>query len=319
MMSHVFKRSRRDRGWSVAAAGFVLCIAIASVAFFSRAAPQENRIWVIALVAGVYGTVLCVGFWEFLWHECSTVVIDEKELLRINPFRSDSIKFDELLFARWLHHGHAGIALFTEAGGVKLYFAYYEQPSGWTMIQLLRERIPEDRQQDWPLFCHRRALPRRIGNTNRPLRPCEVLLARRRWDWIFGVSTVVTLIAGSTVSVLAGHPRYLAGAILPLLMWIPFRYSTPKTGLIHESKRGRRLVWPFLWILLAMWPTLRIGQAVGRTFDREEAGLLISSLPLLAAMFYFAHRTERRKREIDLEAAAASVAHWEKLAAADAP
>jgi hypothetical protein len=312
-MPHVFRPSQKYRRWSIVAIVFLLAIATAGAWLFWTEGIPEWRLVAAIGYGGIFIGFALAGGWDYISVGCSAISINDARLVLTNPLRRDEIDFNELVSARWLVL-HPGIELCAADRRLKIYFASYEQSQPWTMIDLLRERIPDARQRDWPLFCHRIALPMRVGNSNRPLRPGEVLLSRRRWDWIFGVSTIVFAIAGFVAWAMVREIRFLVIPAFLLLVWLPMRRTTPKTGLIFEPGRKSPVsVWPWLAIVLASVPTLWLGKAVGSVLGDEVLGLTVSSVPLFMAMIHRAYRVDKQQREFDLQCAPKSVAEWNAM------
>jgi hypothetical protein len=137
-----------------------------------------------------------------------------------------------------------------------------------TLIRLLREGLPRSLQANWPLFCHKVALPLRNELSSESPRGVvpgtdEIVLTRWHFDrWALliavGVLGMVVCLHFSS-QILSMEPKMVIGAIwltiLPLeAVLIAFRFSIPVKGRIQKvmrwtSRERQALLWLFAGIL----------------------------------------------------------------------
>jgi len=135
------------------------------------------------------------------------------------------------------------------------------------IIRQIRELVPADKQQGWPEFCHRIALPARdrlpsILRENSSLQ--LVRMTRRRYDRFFILLLIICSVHALIWCFLLKTLKILVFLIFVVLFWALFRFSVPADGQLHAELRpsyktriGMILFWvcclsPFT-LLLVFW------------------------------------------------------------------
>jgi hypothetical protein len=118
-----------------------------------------------------------------------------------------------------------------------------------SVIRGIREAVPVDLQDRWPLFCGAMAVPLLRQVDDDPLRPSDYLQTRRRMDRFFLTLGALVAIVSYGLSwyftmllTRERNPMGLAVASAPLLFlcgfWLWIRYTIPARGLIQRKPEG---------------------------------------------------------------------------------
>ncbi len=201
------------------------------------------------------------------------------------------------------------------------------------IIRLLRNLIPDDKQEGWPLFCMKIGLPLRDGVSSKSgarsvmaaESPAgEVLITRRRYDRLFAVLFPISLIAAAVVSLAIAWPPDIllpivaTASAVPILIfafWLFLRFTIPPEGKripkVTGSYDGRTMLFGLSAVVAA-----RLTMAAVRFtgVNREDgclAGLMILT-PVLPIVMYRLFRSDKAKKMADAVVAATATERWEQ-------
>ena len=181
------------------------------------------------------------------------------------------------------------------------------------IIRLFRGLIPEEKQVDWPLFCHKIALPLRDRRLNPPTgdsisRPAdgEVIITRQRYDRLAIALLPMTFILAIAIWWITTSPTVFVIPACIALFWLFLRYSVRPEGqrqMRLAAKPGSRTM---LFAMIAIIGSQLVVAALGLAGVRREAGFAIGLLivvPAFAVFIYGVYRVDREQKR-DAETAA---------------
>ena len=194
------------------------------------------------------------------------------------------------------------------------------------MIRLFRRLIPAEKQLDWPMFCHKIALP--LRERHLPITPqtladsCpgdKFVLMRRRYDVCAAVLVPAALVVGVAVWRLTGAAGALALPLCMIFFWLFLRYSVRP-----EGERCERLT------ALPGWRTLLLGagaivgtkvlvvslRLAGVEPDTACTAALVVLTPIMPLFLYGMWRAERQQKSETARLAETAPARWDALEAA---
>ena len=114
------------------------------------------------------------------------------------------------------------------------------------MITPLHALVPDDKQVDWPAFCHKRALPLRkrlMDDPSRQPASHEIRVTRKRYDRAFLFFSPVLVAISLAIWPILGAARALVFPLLFVPFWLLLRFSTRPEGEIQtratQTQSGR--------------------------------------------------------------------------------
>ncbi|QDT96824.1 hypothetical protein [Gimesia aquarii] len=267
-------------------------------------------------------TLLCsimpgMMLWGTLICQFSSTTIQNETVLVKGVFSQKEINLSNVIQARWRLTSHGALTLKTliETGTINL--MYLEKEERLWLIQYFQSHLPESVQQNWDLFCLRIAIPLRDPKPKaiRDPGPSEILLTRRRWDWLCLPFIFLFTIGGIIAAWIFLSPRHLLIPIPTIIIWLLMRYSTDKKGeptqRISADKEFVKL-WKFItwWscICLIIFIILELLNPPG--LFGEFPGFIVMALwtPVIYWRLYRSYRIDHLK---DLEKAKQAVQQWE--------
>ncbi len=189
------------------------------------------------------------------------------------------------------------------------------------MIRLFRRLIPAEKQLEWPMFCHKIALPLRerlLPQTPRTLaESCpgdQFVLTRRRYDVCAAVLVPAALMVGVAVWRLTGAAGALALPLCMIFFWLFLRYS-----LRPQGERCERLT------ALPGWRTLLLGavaivgtkvllvslQLAGVEPDTACTAALVFLAPIMPLFLYGMWRAEKQAKRLAALSALTAPERWD--------
>jgi hypothetical protein len=212
------------------------------------------------------------------------------------------------------HSGRIDLVAFGRKSRIDL--QGYANADRLRMIRWFRRLIPLDKQQGWPLFCHKQALPLRRDLSTaaaEPLRPDEILITRRRYDVAAAVALPAALFVASSVWLVFAWPGLFL--MLPVLAgaWLVVRFATPRDGLrwkrvgAAERRQMAHCAAPFAALLLALGVTRPAGVSEPVSV---AAGIAVMFLGFAVLLFRDRQAMPVRNRREEI-AALASADRWD--------
>ena len=185
-------------------------------------------------------------------YQRSSVTIDSNAHLGIETqFFVRSVNLLTLDSAKWIGSKTGAIHLFDGQRKTTIVFDYIDPISRHELIRSLRTLFPASKQEGWPEFCFRAALPlRKRIRLNEPLEPDEWRPRHKRSDVVFAVTTIIGFIITSGLAYACDRPNLL---FYPLLLLIvksenqkisryimdhPYMHQPPPLQRIQASRGG---------------------------------------------------------------------------------
>ncbi len=197
---------------------------------FAAEGLTDFRTWFFFILSVL---IACVGFLGSL-HERRWAIFEEVRLftdrwIHRTPSGPIEIAFRDIELVKWSHIYARTVRITTAHAVDRIDLNNFDLPQRLELVRRLRNLVPQNLQAGWPLFCLIVANSLRDRVENWP--PANGLfVTRRRWDCLFlGLFLIVLMLFG-TLAITLSHPRLWYGPVVVLLMWIPWRFTTPKEG-----------------------------------------------------------------------------------------
>jgi hypothetical protein len=190
------------------------------------------------------------------------------------------------------------------------------------IIRFFRRVVPAERQEGWPVYCHRVAIRLHDGANYVPAKPVEppegvLFITRRRYDWM-AVTLIPLTVAIAIFAWWQFGSRQLFSLLPVVIIWfLILRTSVPPQGMRVSSGDvvSRSLVFVLLgWFVLIIgcllaWELLPLTRATGNIFVLACA--IASAVPFVAILRHSAANQKRRSQR-DEFAAPSAVEQWER-------
>jgi hypothetical protein len=278
-------------------------------------APVDRRNYAFLIVGILYLPIASISIWSILVWKGVSVILHGGNLILQGVFSRRELKLSEIEVIRWslYSHGQIKIETATEVGTINLF--YFKKEEQLWMIQFFRSHFPETEQENWPLFCHKIALPLRNRHLNKPRtpRPDDFLHTRKRWDKLTIIFATVTALISILPAWYFQQIKYLLLPILPLCGWF-VRYSIPEEGIPVSASENKNFndacyffgIWSVAWLIIYLPFRFELlpaptGISVGWT-------ITFIWIPGLYWRLFLMYRREHQR---DLEDANLSVQEWE--------
>lgn len=317
-----FHQRKRNRNVAILCLCFFVAIGAASVVGMWVGAPADRRIYAVAMFAIFWGAWAALATWMLLAYWLERLEIRGESIFFQGVVGMRELSLAHVTAARWRVGQDGRVVLRSLAGKLVIHFGNFERAERLWLIRYLRGKLPESVQHDWGLFCHKVALPlqEHDAQIDRPPADGEVAITRRRWDWYFVPSIVISAGIGIVLYSRLGQPRFLPVSALLTFLWLFLRYTTPKKGLVTKRLNAQPMLKRFLWFEL-VWGTLGLGGIGLFNFLNPPKPL---ALPLgttglvlwFGVLLWRARMVDRERLRQDLEQAAESLVRWRESEAA---
>jgi hypothetical protein len=292
--------------------GFVVVGIASAYGVWIDAAP-DRRLWGVLFFSSFWGIMASLSAWTLLAYWRESLTIANGSVRQQGVVRQRELQLKDVNQAEWRLVKGGGLKLGTSSETVTIYLDNFEPGERLWLIRHFHNWVPEGIQENWPLFCHRIAVPLRDRDVRQPCGPDDVVLTRRRWDWYFIPFIVVATVFGVVAWLKLGLPRMLAAPLLPITLWLILRLGTPKEGMktkrmARESDQGRAALTTGLWgggffAILLILEVLNL--------PMEDLNRGIAFVICMGGMLGSAIRLDREFRKRTEEAAKSSVTDWE--------
>lgn len=195
------------------------------------------------------------------------------------------------------------IKLRSDAGtkkSISIQLRPFEDAEQLEIIRFLRANVPEALQQNWPLFCHGKAIRLRDFPPDRQPGPGEIRVTRRRMDAMIAVFFLACIPLGIAAWWTTGQPSYLA---MPLasLPFALFRFTLPKSGSISPRMHADWRTTRFFLGMLAILSTVvcwSIARGPHEPLTWPDYIFAASAFAVIFALAGLRGRQERRDNEM---------------------
>ncbi len=203
-------------------------------------APKDRRFLGVMIFSTFWGAWAIAAAWMLLASYRSYLHVWGDNLIWQGAFFLREIGIHDITAARWKSMHKGSLRLFTPKARLTIDFDLFEPEERIWLIQFFRSRLPDSIQHDWGRFCLTVALPLREPEPPAPrqLPADKILITRRRWDWYFIPFILVFALIGLVLFLALQQPRMLAAPLIPILLWLCLRFTTPKVG--HAETRIER-------------------------------------------------------------------------------
>jgi hypothetical protein len=273
----------------------------------------DRRLWGVLLFSSLWGIMAILPAWILLAYWRESLTIANGSVRQQGVVRQRELQLKDVNQAEWRLVKGGGLKLRTSSETISIYFDNFEPAERLWLIRHFRDSLSDGIQENWPLFCHRIAVPLRDLDVRQPCGPDDVVLTRRRWDWYFIPFIVVATVFGVVAWLKLGLPRMLAAPLLPITLWLILRLGTPKEGMktkrmTRESDQGRAAIAAGSWGG-GFFATLLILDVLNRPMENLVLG--IAFIVCMGGMLWSANRIDREIGKKAEEAARSSLADWE--------
>ncbi|QDT80276.1 hypothetical protein Mal35_37470 [Gimesia maris] len=224
---------------------------------------------------------------------------------------------DRIRQLRWIASPLGGIKLQSLTEKITIHLDNFPCEDKLWIVEYLRTQIPASAQEGWDLFCHRVALPlRRYDPQALPVPDNdEVLLTRKRWNRLLLPWILLFTVGGVLAAWKFNLPRLLSAPLLPIIIWLSMRYSTPKQGMVSRKLKADKesnSYLTFLGGMFAAYMILMIGLKFIDNPPVSESTIMLSLTVIwFAVVLWKSHRIGKKLHKKQLKASKTSVKEWE--------
>jgi hypothetical protein len=312
----------------VGAALFLLAILAFSSPFFLKNAGQQgfnDKHEVIVAVMGIalFGTMLLLAVYTWAAYYVEHFDINGTRLYVRSTFQNCQFDVSELKRLRWREYPRGGRIDFQLLGSkARLDLHGYSQNDSLRIIQALREIVPPQIQEGWPLFCYKVALPLRDGKSPLRNKPATVepsaktcLITRRRYDWMLVVTLPLSIAVAVVLWKRLDDWRLFTLPLLVIGGWALLRYKVPPEGRtavqLTSTATGRAQLLAFCGIGAAQCALVGLRwMGIDKSLACWTFCLII--LPVLPVVMYMLAKEEKRQKNAEQEAAKTAPIEWER-------
>ena len=229
----------------------IVIFGIASLA--ANKEPSDQPAYVF-MTAALFWLIPCsISIWSIQVYRNVSLMIQNGKLLMQGVLSRKELSLQEVSELRWdLEYLH----LTAPNTSITIRLDFFNSHDLIWLISYFRRELPQSSQQNWDIFCLRKAMPlrERLQTNLRAPGPGEILITRKRYDW-----TGLTLIVLMTPPVIyysfkVNQFAYLTLPAFLIGFWLLLRYSTPPQGKIEKQLCTQKEFVHFLFQLL-VWGT----------------------------------------------------------------
>ncbi|QEG17946.1 hypothetical protein GmarT_38300 [Gimesia maris] len=280
-----------------------------------------------AMSDGEYYMLLCsIVFWLFwttgsVWmilaYYFASLTIQGNKLIEQGVLLRKELDLESIRQLRWITSPSGMIKLKSLTEKITIHLENFPCEEQIWIMEYLRAQIPEPDQEGWDLFCHRVAMPlRRYDPQALPVPDNDqVLLTRKRWDWLLLPWILLFSVGGVLATLKFNQPHLLSAPLSPTALWLFLRFSTPKEGMVSKVINANKELRSFLFFtggMLLTYLTILVGlKFIDSPLLDNNIFMACLTLIGMAAMLWKCHRLDKNQYKKQLEASKASVEEWE--------
>lgn len=311
-------------GLALVAFFLLACTCYASLIFIDDPF-GEGRSGVALGVLGlsVFGPMLVWSCFLLASYYVEEFSIEGSKLAVRSILQNRQFEIADIETLQWTIHPNGGGVRFRVRGtNVRLNFSGYDRDDRLRIIRILRNEVPAEVQEGWPMFCHKIALRLRDGIlpiTRLQPPPSSFTVTRRRYNRMLLVALPVS---ATGAAMLANHfqmKEFLAlpGLVIIAIMFL--RVSTPKDGrtefTFQSQWRNRAAIFGAVGILgstVAMF-AVKICELGATAWSYLPIGIASASFPPLLICLMKADKERLKADEFAAEGAAAAWLDGERI------
>jgi hypothetical protein len=318
-MTTTFRIRKHQRNLAALCLIFFVAIGAASAYGMWTDAPKERRIYLVVFVTSFWGAMACLSLWGLLAYLRERLEIQNGLVTHQGVIGKREIDFDAVTDAHWKLGKNGGrLKLRTPTQRLTVHFDNFEPAERLSLYRFFRSTLPERPQRGWDLFCYKVALPhldQSDGQNNHP-GPDEILFSRTRWDWYFVPTILLSVVIGLVLGWKLQQRRPLVAPLVPLVLWLILRYSTPTKGMVSkrisaEPEVKRFLLFELWWLAIGI-----VGLVLFTVVKLPSPHALV--LGSIACFLWFggllwrAHQVDRERNQRDLDHVDEATRRWRK-------
>ncbi len=313
----VFRLRIKYRNVSVAAFILALIMAIGIILEIRAEAPPDRQISQIIFAGSICTFFASISLWLLLSYYFVSLTIQGSKVIEQGVLLRKELDPERIRQLRWIASPSGGIKLKTLTDKTTIYLENFPCEDRLWIVEYLRAQIPEPNQEGWDLFCHRVALPlRRYDPQALPVPDNdEVLLTRKRWDRLLIPWILLFTVGGILAAWKFNLPHLLSAPLLPMILWLSMRYSTPKQGMVSQklsADKESRSYLIFLGGMLVAYLILLNGlKFIANPPVSESTIMFCLTVNWFAVVLWKSHRIGKKLHKKQLEASKTSVKEWE--------
>lgn len=322
------RKTVKYQGMAFAVLFLVVLVGYSSIFFLKEPAKHgfkgEHS---VALVAGmgiaVFGTMLLMSIYVWAAYYVERFTINGTMLYIRSIFQNRQFDVSELESLKWRIRPIGGSVFFRVLGSkARLDLHGYSKDDRLRIIRALHDLVPPQVQEDWPLFCHKVALPLRDGKpsivrSEPSSKTCTI--TRKRYDRMLVLAFPLSAAIAIGLWVWLNLWQFLTLPFWVIAAWILLRFNVPREGCsdvrLTSTPMGRAQL--IGWSAVVFSLLLRVGLValgVGKLIACRASIVVMAVIFLPVA--YSIYKSEKQRRITDEQAAELALGDWQQGEAA---
>jgi hypothetical protein len=310
----------------IGGSAFFLAAVIGSVGLFFLPDPAEhgfNGQQSVAMVGGmgvaVCGTMLLVSLYVVAAYYVERFTIQGTRISIRSVFRNHEFDVSEVQSLKWIAYPRGGRICFRLSGSTARFdLSEYNEADRLDMIRSLHDLVPPQVQDNWPLYCHKVALPLRDGRayvvrTSTVRQYCTI--SRKRYDRMLAIGLPVAVVLAVVLWAWLKTNEVIVLPFVVIGFWLLLRFHVPREGGTAERLTTNAQGYAAFIMLGAIMGSqlVVIGLRLWGIEKSTSCGVgCIILVPAVCVEVYLLHKAEKQRRAADEQAAQSAVADWQQ-------
>ncbi len=275
---------------------------------------EEATVFIMVMGVVVFGTMFLLSLFMWRSYYVERLTISGSRVSVLSMLASHEFDKTEIQQILWSEMYHGLIRVRLAGSTARIYTSNFGKENQLAIIRLFKAMVPLEKQEGWPRFCDRIAIPLRDGaRLKRREQPpaSPITVTRSRYDRLFILTFPMTLAAAIGFGYAFSSWQF---ALLPLSLvafWLLLRISMPKEGMVDErvfrsrspQKKGAIAFWGGLVIpTLVMFALDLSGVARGGNLCLIGAATMLPFLVYGMRMTLIADRMTSEEEQAAIEA-----------------
>jgi hypothetical protein len=324
-MNETFRLSPTIKYQRIAFVAFFLAVLIAysSVFFLEDPAKHGFKGEHSATVIGgmgiaVFGAMLLVSLYMWAAYYVERFAINGTMLSVRSMLQNRQFDVSELQSLKWQNCPGGGIRFRVLGSKARLDLHGYSKDDRLRIIRALRELVPSQIQDGWPMFCHKVSLPLRDGKPSIVRSDPNAkfyTITRKRYDRMLVLALPLSVALAIGLWLRLNLWQFAALPFLVIAAWLLLRFNVPAAGRaemrLTSTTQGRAQIIGMGGVVISQ--LLMFGLAllgVGKAIACWTA--LVVLLATIPPMLYMLHKSDKQRRTADELAAESAPASWQQ-------